>query len=56
MFSHRTEETQRLHKAWLFHTKLHESFALYQTIGWAVAAMVSLGAALVLHRMKRQTH
>lgn len=56
MFSHRTEEMQRLHKSWLFHTKLQESFALYQTIGWAVAAMISLGAVLVLHRMKRLAH
>ncbi|MBL8039280.1 MAG: hypothetical protein JNN16_17405 [Nitrospira sp.] len=56
MFSHRTEEMHRLHEAWLFHTKLHETFALYQTISWAVAAMISLGAVLILYRMKRQTH
>ena len=54
MFSHRTEEMQLLHKSWLFHTKVHESFALYQSIGWAVAAMFSLGAVVVLHRMKHQ--
>lgn len=52
MFSNRTEELQRLHKSWLFHTKVHESFALYQTIGWAVATMFSLSAVVVLYRMK----
>ena len=56
MLLSKTKEMQRLHEAWLFHTKLHESFVLYQTIGWAIAAIISLCAVLVLHRMKRQTH
>ena len=53
MLSHRIEEMQRLHESWLFHMKLQESFALYQTISWAVAAIISLCAVLVLHRIKR---
>ncbi len=40
----KTNEMQRLHKSWLLHTRLHESFALYQTIGWAVAFVLSLCA------------
>lgn len=49
----KTKDMQRLHESWLFHTKLHETFVLSQTFAWAVAAMLSLGAVLTLHRMKR---